>query len=98
MKILKFLAPLALMALAGAAHAAADRAAQLNALYNEYWEENLKLNPVSATFAGDPRYNDQLPNFLTKEFEDKSKAFAQKYLDKAHAIGTTGLAGQDRLS
>ena len=77
---------------------AADRAAQLNALYSEYWEENLKLNPISATFAGDPRYNDQLPNFLTKEFDDQSRAFAKKYLDRARAIGTDGLTGQDRLS
>jgi uncharacterized protein (DUF885 family) len=89
---------LALAALAGVAHAADDRAARLDQLYAEYWEENLKLNPVSATFAGDPRYNDQLPNFLSKEFEDRSQAFIRKYLDRARAIGTDGLTGQDRLS
>src|SRR5881394_802804 len=94
----KLLAPVFLLMLAGIAHAASDRAARLDALYAEYWEENLKLNPISATFAGDPRYNDQLPNFLTKEFEDQSRAFAQKYLDRAKAIGTDGLTGQDRLS
>jgi len=98
MKRFKLLAPLVLLATFGAAHAADDRAAKLNAMYSEYWEESLKLNPVSATFAGDPRYNDQLPNFLTKEFEDKSRAFSQKYLDRAKAIGADGLNGQDRLS
>ena len=98
MKILKLLAPVILLAAFGAAHAADDRGAKLNALYSEYWEESLKLSPISATFAGDPRYNDQLPNFLTKEYEDQNHAFEQKYLDKARAIGTDGLSGQDRLS
>src|SRR5689334_312838 len=98
MKNCKLLASILLLALAGAAHAANDRAAQLGALYAEYWEENLKLSPITATFAGDPRYNDQLPNFLTKQYEDQQHAFIQKYLDRARAIGTDGLTGQDRLS
>ena len=37
--------------------AADSAAAQLDTLYAEFWEENLKLNPLTATFAGDPRYN-----------------------------------------
>jgi len=89
---------LALAGFAGVAHTADTRAARLNTLYAEFWEENLKLNPVSATFAGDPRYNAELPNFLTPEFEEKSRAFEKKYLDAARAIGTEGLTGQDRLS
>jgi len=88
----------ALAGFAGVAHTADTRAARLNTLYAEFWEENLKLNPVSATFAGDPRYNAELPNFLTPEFEEKSRAFEKKYLDAARAIGTEGLTGQDRLS
>ena len=67
-------------------------------MYAEFWEENLKLNPLTATFAGDPRYNAELPNFLAPEFEEKTRAFEQKYLDRARAIGTEGLTGQDRLS
>ncbi|HEV7610056.1 MAG TPA: DUF885 family protein, partial [Steroidobacteraceae bacterium] len=88
-------------ALAGlnlAAHAADGRAAQLNTMYAEFWEENLKLDPITATFAGDPRYNGELPNILSLEYENESRAFHQKYLDRARAIGTQGLAGQDRLS
>ena len=87
-----------LFGIAGAAHAADTRAAQLNSLYAEFWEENLKLNPLSATFAGDPRYNAELPNFLAPEFHAQSLAFEQKYLGRARAIGTEGLSGQDRLS
>jgi len=82
----------------GVVHAAESRAAQLNSMYAEFWEEYLKLNPITATFAGDPRYNAELPNFLTTEFEQQSKGFHKKYLERARAIGTDGLTGQDRLS
>ena len=85
-------------ATSGVVHAAESRAAQLNTMYAEFWEEYLKLNPITATFAGDPRYNAELPNFLTTGFEQQSKSFHKKYLERAKAIGTGGLTGQDRLS
>jgi uncharacterized protein (DUF885 family) len=80
-------------------HAAEDaRVAKLSALYTEFWEENLKVYPLTATSAGDPRYNAELPNFFAVAYRDQQKAFHQKYLDRARAIGNDGLAGQDRLS
>jgi len=75
-----------------------DKAAQLNALYDQYWEEVLKLNPIQATFQGDPRYNDQMPNFQTAEFRAKSHAFTERWLKKIESIGPEGLTGQDLLS
>jgi uncharacterized protein (DUF885 family) len=88
----------ALVALFAVAAHAQDRAAKLGTLYAQFWEENLKLNPVMATFAGDPRYNAELPNLLSAEYEGSVRAFHQKYLDAARAIGPEGLTGQDRLS
>jgi uncharacterized protein (DUF885 family) len=82
----------------GSVHAAGNGAADLNKLYVEFWEENLKLDPISATFAGDARYNGELPNYLSQEYEEQTRAFHQKYLDRAHSIGADGLIGQDRLS
>lgn len=75
-----------------------DRAEALNKLYTEYWEEDLRHNPLFATQMGDPRYNGELPNHLSKEYEDQHREFAQRYLDRARAIGEEGLTGQDRLS
>ena len=98
MSRLKLLASLLIACCATTAHAADSRVEQLDTMYAEFWEENLKLNPVSATFAGDPRYNAELPNFLSPEVIAKSRAFEQKYLDRARAIGSKGLTGQDRLS
>jgi uncharacterized protein (DUF885 family) len=73
-------------------------AAQLETLYTEFWEESLQLNPVQATFVGDPRYNDQLPNFLSPEFRQKTHDFNQKWLDRVSAIDGNVLDGQARLS
>ena len=77
---------------------AADRAADLGRLYTEFWEENLRLNPLTATYAGDPRYNGELPNLFSLEYQEQQRAFQQKYLDRARAISAEGLTGQDRLS
>ncbi len=72
--------------------------AALVALYAEFWEENLALNPLRATFVGDPRYNNRLPNFLSADHQDEVRKFQQRYLERARAIGSDGLTGQDRLS
>ena len=71
---------------------------QLNAMYDEYWEESLKLNPIQATFVGDSRYNAELPNFMLQEVRDQGLAFSRKFLDRAKAFDATLLEGQDRLS
>jgi uncharacterized protein (DUF885 family) len=74
------------------------KAQKLERLYDEYWEETLKLNPIQATFQGDPRYNDQLPNFLTEQSRRDNRAFIERWLKKIEAIGPQGLEGQARLS
>ena len=86
---------------AGKPHAAAtatSKAQQLNRLYEAYWEDYLKLNPIQATFQGDPRYNDQLPNSMTAEFRKQSHDFTVRWLKRIEAVGPAGLSGQDRLS
>jgi uncharacterized protein (DUF885 family) len=75
-----------------------SRAAQLDALYETYFEDNLKLNPLQATQIGDRRYNDRMPNMLTAEFREQTRALNADYLERAEAIGDAGLVGQDLLS
>ena len=50
------------------ASAPADKANRLNALYAQYWDALMKLDPLQATLKGDARYNDQLPNTLSLAF------------------------------
>ena len=78
--------------------AAASKAQQLNALYEQYWEESLKLNPIQATFVGDTRYNDQLPDFGSAAFRKQTHDFTVRWLDKIQAVGADGLDGQALLS
>lgn len=77
---------------------APSKAEQLEQLYVDYWEASLKLNPLQATFVGDERYNDQLPNFFSPEYRDESIAFSADWLKKFEAINPDDVTGQTRLS
>ncbi|ALN85061.1 hypothetical protein LC55x_1774 [Lysobacter capsici] len=71
---------------------------KLKRLYEQYWEEQLKLNPLRATAQGDARYNDQLPNFASSQFRKQSREFTQRWLKTIEAVGSQGLSAQDLLS
>lgn len=77
---------------------AQDKAAQLDRLYAQYWEELLELNPVQATFQGDNRYNDRLPDFGSAEYRARARKFTEDWLRRVEAIGPDGLQGQALLS
>lgn len=72
--------------------------AQLDTILHNYYEDGLKLNPISATTAGDMRYNDQFPNFLSDEYRDSLKSYYQSYQQKVNAIDTSGLSASEKMS
>lgn len=78
--------------------APASKAAQLERLYDEYWDASMKLNPLQATFQGDARYNGELPNILSPAWRQQSHDFTTQWLGKVEKIGSSGLQGQDLLS
>lgn len=67
-------------------------------LLAEYHETTLRLNPLIATYAGDNRYNDQLPNVLDQSYQDSVKAFYQHYLDTLTTIDRASLVGEEQTS
>ena len=79
---------------------AVDVVAQLDALYHEYDEENLALNPVFATFRGDHRFNDQwFPHDpLSDEYAAASLDMHKRYLAALADFDPAMLDGQDRLN
>lgn len=83
---------------AAATRPAETKAQRLDRLCAEYWEEVLKLNPIQATFQGDPRYNDQMPDFYSAEFRAQARKFTERWLKRIEAVGADGLSGQDLLS
>jgi uncharacterized protein (DUF885 family) len=75
-----------------------DPAAQLNELVENYFEDLLKLNPLLATFIGDNRYNDDLPNSLGPEHRALVLATNQRYLAAARAMDASRLTGSDLIT
>lgn len=70
----------------------------LEPMFATYWEESLALRPLQATYIGDPRYNDLLPNTLSAEYRMKEAAFDARWLAKVKAIDPAGLSAADALS
>ncbi len=68
-----------------------------NALFDDFYQNNLKNHPESATSVGDYRYNDRLSDdSLTAIAREHAEADA--YLARLKAIATDGMPEQDRLS
>jgi uncharacterized protein (DUF885 family) len=76
----------------------AETAKQLEKVYADYWQANLALNPITATFMGDARYNDQLPNFFTADYRKQVHDLNQSSLDKALTLDGSRLDGAARIS
>ncbi|CAL2103288.1 conserved protein of unknown function [Tenacibaculum sp. 190130A14a] len=71
---------------------------EFNQLLKDYNEGKLKLNPLNATFAGDSRYNDQFPNFLSDEYGQKSNNFFNDYKTKLTQFKDTDLTESQQMS
>lgn len=73
-------------------------AQRLEALYAEYWEEQLRRYPLRATALGDVRYHGELTNTLTPEFRADSERLERAWLERVRAIDASTLTGQEKLS
>ena len=91
-------APVAAAPVATTAAAATDTKQQLDALFENYFEDDLRTNPLRATYIGDHRYDDQLPNSIGPEYLAAAHAMNQKYLAAIRAIDPGGLSPADRIS
>jgi len=91
----QFLLLLALCFSTGAA-AGADPVATLHALFASEWERNLRENPLEATFLGDHRYDDQLPDLDLAAIRAR-QAGDRDALAALLAIDRAALPADDRL-
>jgi len=83
---------------AATATTAADAGPALHALFERYFEDTLRLNPLLATYIGDHRYDDQLPNSLGPQFRAEVQASNARYLAEVQAIDVAQLSPADRIS
>ena len=65
---------------------------------DSYHEDGLKLNPLNATAAGDHRFNDQLPNFLSDEYINQLESYYKEYHTKVNAFDDAVLSKSQQLS
>lgn len=72
--------------------------AAFNDLIKNYYEEGLKLNPLTATMAGDNRYNDQFPNSLDAAQIEKVKSYYTKYQNKLANYDDANLSESEQMS
>ena len=63
-----------------------------------YYQDGLKLNPIGATFIGDERYNDLLPNDGSQTYIALNKSFNERYLDSLKNYDRESLNSNDKLS
>jgi uncharacterized protein (DUF885 family) len=69
-----------------------------NQLLIDYNEGKLQLDPIAATFAGDNRYNDVFPNFLSDKYQQKSKDFYTNYKAKLKDFKDADLTDSEQMS
>jgi uncharacterized protein (DUF885 family) len=75
----------------------ASRVAAQNALFDDAWQTNLKMNPTQATAVGDYRYNDQLGDYsLAASGARHQRDLAD--LARIKAIDPSGFPEQDQIS
>ena len=76
----------------------AEAGQRLNAMFEQYFEEFLELNPLYATQLGDNRYNDRLPNYIGPEYRAQAREMNERYLAAVKEFDQVKLSGEDRIS
>tara|TARA_B110000046_G_C13026009_1_gene414130 strand:+ start:5627 stop:7435 length:1809 start_codon:yes stop_codon:yes gene_type:complete len=69
-----------------------------NQLLVNYNEGKLQLNPLNATFAGDNRFNDQFPNFLSDTYQTKANTFYTSFKEQLSSFKDDNLTESEKIS
>jgi len=77
--------------------AAEDAAKKLHDLFDAGWERSLREDPFFATYLGDPRYDDQLPDESLAAIDASNEA-DRRLLADVEAIPSTSLTPADQLN
>jgi uncharacterized protein (DUF885 family) len=77
---------------------AADADSAAHRLFEDYFERQLQLNPLLATFIGDHRYDDKLTNNISPEHIAIALDVDRKALESAQKLAAGQLSDADRLS
>ena len=92
-----FLAVVACALSAAPLAARADAVAELHELFDREWERDLADSPLNATYLGDRRYNDRLPD-ISPAAEDARAAADARVLDDLARIPRDSLPPAEQLN
>jgi len=78
--------------------ATAGASAQLAALVAEFWQDDLRMRPFTATALGDPRYNGSFPNMIGPQYLKELKEQNERYLVRAKQIDPKQLSPEEQVT
>jgi uncharacterized protein (DUF885 family) len=70
---------------------------ELNQIFKDYWEDNLKHNPEFASTLGDKRYNDQISDYSVNAYNEGLER-EQTLMMRLGAVDVAGLTDQEKIS
>jgi len=86
-----------LVAQTAAPTAIAQNSKSLNAIFQDYWEDNLRHDPELASVIGDKRYNDKIDDYSAKAVNEQLQR-EEGFMTRLAAIDPSGLSDQEKLS
>ncbi len=69
-----------------------------DSLFENYYNERMKLFPLEATTNGENQYNDLLPCDISESYRKELKAFYEKYLNDLAGYDRNSLSANDQIS
>lgn len=77
---------------------AQQKKTEIQQLFENYYQEYLKLQPLDATFSGYHQYDDQLPNDISESYITEVSRFDEKYLNLLSSVDRAKLKPADLIS
>jgi uncharacterized protein (DUF885 family) len=74
-----------------------DRRKAMNAVFHDYWEDNLEHAPEFASILGDRRWNDKISDRSVKAFNE-GLAREEKFMMRLAAVDAAGFTDQEKIS
>ena len=71
---------------------------EINQVFENYYQESLRLYPLNATSQGDQRYNDFLPDNLADKFKNEEKIFYLNFRNRLNEFDNSNLSKDYVLS
>ena len=75
-----------------------ENSKNLNVLYDEFYEGTHRLYPLNSTFYGDNRYNDLLPNDISRAYMIGIKSFYEKFKEKLSKVDSNNISTEDKIN